>query len=42
MIKIFAGIGMGWVLFVAYVLLKCSLESFQKMEKKRLQDQNAL
>ena len=33
MIKIFAGIGMGWVLFVAYVLLKCSLERFKRWRK---------
>lgn len=30
MIKIFAGIGMGWVLYVAYILLKCSLERFKR------------
>lgn len=33
MIKIFAGIGMGWVLYVAYILLKCSLEKFKRWRK---------
>lgn len=33
MIKIFAGIGMGWVIYVAYILLKCSLERFKRWRK---------
>lgn len=32
-IKIFTGIGMGWVLYVAYILLKCSLERFKRWRK---------
>nr|DAQ49817.1 MAG TPA: baseplate protein [Caudoviricetes sp.] len=33
MIKIFAGIGMGWVLYVAYILLKCSWERIKRWRK---------
>ena len=33
MIKIFAGIGMGWVIYAAYILLKCSWEKFKRWRK---------
>ena len=33
MIKIFAGIGMGWVIYAAYILLKCSWKKFKRWRK---------
>ena len=32
-IKILAGIGMAWVFYVAYILLKCSWERFKRWRK---------